>query len=228
MRVSKLTLAALLVLAPAANAQTTGVVAVGTDYIARGTSQTYSGPGAVGYVEHQFKPGFYIGGIAATVDFNDGTNLELDAVAGWRTMVGQVAVELGGIYISYHGDQATNWNMMEGHVALSRRFGPVVASTFHGISPDYFNYGGRSIWNEVGLSYAPPPVPELSISGAVAYYTIKREVDYLTWNLGATYAVLPTVLLEARYIDTDWQPIGVDYMDSIFKARLVVAVKKVF
>lgn len=215
-----------LLMATTAHAQTTGSVAVGTDYIARGTSQTYNKPGAVVYVEHQFKDGIYIGGILANIDFDDGTKAEADVVGGYRFKSGKVNLEVGGIYITYHGTQTTNWNMGEVHVAANRTFGKVTVGAYAGYSPDYFNYGGPSTYTELNASL--PVSKKLSVSGAVAYQYIKRDIDYSTWNAGATYSLTPTLSVDARYYGTDWKPVGNRYIDGIYRDRVVLTLKKVF
>lgn len=207
-------------------AQTSGSITLGTDYVARGTSQTYSKPGAVVYVEHQEDNGVYIGAIVANVDFDDGTKVEADVVGGYRFKIGDVNAEVGGIYISYHGNQTTGWNMGEVHVAANRAFGPVTLGAYAGYSPDYFNYGGPSTYTELNASV--PVAKNATISGAIAYQYIERDIDYSTWNVGTTYSVTPSISVDARYYGTDWKPIGSAYIDNIYKDRVMLSVRKVF
>lgn len=221
----KILLLAALFAAPAA-AQMSGTVSVGSDYMARGTSQTYSKPGAVLYVENQFKNGVYVGGILANVDFDDGTKVEADVVAGYRTTVAGVNLDIGGIYISYHGSQPTNWNMSEVHIAGNKTIGPVTLGAYAGYSPDYFNYGGRATYTEVNASI--PVADKLTASGAVAYQYIRKDYDYATANAGLMYSITPTLTVDARYYWTNWKNKGNRYIDDIYKDRVVVTLRKAF
>jgi hypothetical protein len=73
-----------------------------------------------------------------------------------------------------------------------------------------------------------PVSKKISVSGAVAYQYIKRDIDYSTWNVGATYSITPTLSVDARYYGTDWKPIGNRYIDGIYRDRAVLTLKKVF
>lgn len=218
-------LAAMLLSTPAL-AQTTASVTAGTDYIARGTSQTYDKPAVMVYAEHQFENGLYIGGFAANVDFDDKTKAEADILAGYRKTVGTVNLDVGAIYITYHGKQPTNWNMTEFHVAASKSFGKLNATAYVGVSPNYFNYAGKSAWNELAVTY--PLSDKLTASAAYGFQYIEKDVDYQTWNAGLSYALTKTLTVDAKYYDTDWKPVGVRYLDKIYAPRVVLSVRKAF
>jgi len=199
-------------------------VSLGTDYIARGTSQTYNKPAITIYAEHQ-EGKFYTGGFAANVDFDDGTQIEADLLGGYRTSIGKTNIDLGAIYVTYHGKQTTNWNMVEVHAAANRQFGPVNANLYVGVSPNYFNYAGRSVWTEFTGS---TPVGKSTFSAAIAYQYIEKDVSYATWNVGVSYPITKSLTLDARYYDTDWKPVGVKYLDKIYAPRAVLTLKKAF
>jgi uncharacterized protein (TIGR02001 family) len=220
-----LILASLLIASPAL-AQTTATVSAGTDYIARGASQTYDKPALTLYAEHQFKNGLYIGGFAGNIDFNDGTKVEADVLAGYRTNVRGVALDVGAIYITYHGTQTANWNMLDVHVSATKNIGKASVTGYVGVSPNYFNYGGRSVWSE--LSGTIPVGKIVSISGRVGYYYIQKDIDYVTWNAGVSVNATKSVVLDLRYVDTNWKPVGVRYLDKIYAPRVVLTVRKSF
>jgi uncharacterized protein (TIGR02001 family) len=220
-----LILAAMLLSTPAF-AQTSASITIGSDYMARGTSQTYNKPGVLVYAEHQFKSGVYVGGILANADFDDGTKAEADVVAGYRTSFGKYAVDVGGIAITYHGSQPTNWNMQEAHVSVSRAFGKVGTTAYVGWSPNYFNYGGHALWTEVSANYSP--INRVTLNAGVARQSIARDLNYRTWNVGATYTLTPTLSASVKYYDTDWKPVGSKYIDKIYAPRVAVTLTKAF
>jgi uncharacterized protein (TIGR02001 family) len=221
----KYALLAIALVSSPALAQTSASVTVGSDYVARGTSQTYNKPAITVYAEHQQNK-FYAGGFAANVDFDDGTKLEADILAGYRTSIGKTNIDVGGIYITYHGKQTTNWNMVESHVSASRAFGPVNATAYVGYSPNYFNYAGNSVWSELSLSTRVNK--RVTINGAVAYQYIQKDKSYATANVGADYALGKGFTASAKYYVTDWKRIGSPYLDGIYKSRVTFSVRKDF
>lgn len=216
-------LAALLAATPAL-ADTSATIGLGTDYVSRGTSQTIGKPAVTIYAEHSTDSGLYFGVFAANVDFDDGTKIEADPMVGYRDTVAGVNVDIGAIYVTYYGKQKTNWNMVEAHVALSKTIKDTTISTYVGVSPDYFNYAGRSVWVETTVSKSLSE--KISASGAVGFQYIQKDIDYFTWNAGVTYAVTPTLSLDARYYDSDWKKLNVEYLDKIYAPRVMLTLRK--
>ena len=225
-------------------AQTTASVTIGTDYMSRGTSQTFGDPAVTLYVEHQFKDGFYVSGFLANVDFDDdktfydGTKLEADAFVGKRGSIGKVNYDVMLAAITYYGTEklptinpSGNWNMVELKGSLSRTYGKTTITGTVGITPDYFNNYGPSIWSEASINHVFND--KLSASAAFGRQQFFRPSEaglgakysnYNTWNAGLTYNLTSSLSVDIRYWDNDTKI----YLGSIYKPRDVVTLRKAF
>lgn len=236
--------AALLVATPAMASDTFAVVSIGTDYMSRGTSQTFGDPAVTVYAEHSFDNGFYIAGFAADVDFDDdktfydGTKIEADVFGGYRGSIGKVDYDVGLGLITYMGTKplpdinpSGNWNMVEASLKLSRTFDKTTIGGTIGVTPDYFNNYGPSIWTEATVSHSfNDKISASAAFGRQQFFEPSstgfpaKLSDYNTWNVGITYNITPTLSVDARYHDNDTK---VD-LGSIYKPRGVVTLSKVF
>ena len=63
---------------------------------------------------------------------------------------------------------------------------------------------------------------KLTISGAVGQQTLDVTDDYVTWNVGATYALLDHVVIDVRYHDTDVDGV------AAYEDRIVGGLKVLF
>ena len=110
-----------------------GTVALTSDYMFRGISQTDNDPAVQGSLEYSYNTGFYnitpyLGFWGSNVDFNDGgdAHVELDTTFGFRGDLLDTGVswDLGGIYYAYPGagrldGESSNYNYWEIPVRLS-------------------------------------------------------------------------------------------------------------
>lgn len=205
-------LACAAIASPAFAGSVSATVGATTNYIARGTSQTYGQPAYQGSIDFTPKDnhGFYAGTFLSTMDFQEGTHEELDFYGGYRTTVQGWNVDASVIAITYHGDDdRPNWNMFDADLLVNRSFGKWTAGAKIGLTPDYFNAYGASAWTEGQLSYAVSD--KLSVGGSVGRQFIKDGWSYSTWNVGATYAVTPTLSVDARWSDTNRHDLDQSY-----------------
>lgn len=93
--------AALCVAGGAAQAETYAGVAVLSDYVASGMTQSDGQPVVQAYVDHQLPSGFYAAVWASTVKLGD-SRVELDLYAGYRGEVGKLRYDVG--YYRYFYD----------------------------------------------------------------------------------------------------------------------------
>ena len=75
-------------------------VAMTTDYIWRGISQTDNGPAIQGGIDYAHSSGFYLGTWASNVDFGTGddSNIEIDVYGGYGNEVGGLSYDVGIIH----------------------------------------------------------------------------------------------------------------------------------
>jgi len=197
--------AALFATAGAAQAQTPEVawnVAVTSDYVFRGFSQSDEHPALQGGVDVTFASGFYAGAWASNIDFGDDTDAEVDVYAGYRTEAAGFAVDVGVIGYLYAGAGRDNaYDYLEVKAAASRAVGPVTLGAAVYFSPDFFGADEEATYVEANASFTP--APKWTVSGAVGYQALDVSDDYTTWNAGVAYAITDKIILDGRYHGAD-------------------------
>lgn len=194
-----------------------GVAGV-SDYVFRGLSQSKSDPAIQGYAELQAY-GFYAGVWASSVNFNQvgfsDPSSEVDFYAGYRTTLGPVSLDVGGLYYWYPGElrgirETDYWEIF---AKPGVTFMDVVSLTGNVYwTSDYGNTGSNatylSIIPKVSIPVESMPDVGFYVSGELGKQWLGKTIfntnppDYLTWNIGAgvTYKAMT---LDVRYSDTD-------------------------
>lgn len=216
--------AGLTSLAAPASAQTEVDVAfnvgVVSDYVFRGASQTDEEPALQGGVDIT-AGSFYAGVWGSNVDFFDDTDAEIDFYGGFRGEAGGFALDAGVIFYAYVNEpNFADYNYTEFKLAASRAIGPASIGAAVYYSPDFFGIDERATYYELNGGFAP--VEKLTISGAVGQQTLDVTDDYVTWNVGATYALLDHVVIDVRYHDTDVDGV------AAYEDRIVGGLKVLF
>ncbi len=115
-----------------------GNVALTSDYVFRGVSQTQENPAISAGVDLT-KNGFYAGGWASNIDFGDDTDAEGDLYAGYRPEVAGYALDFGVIGYLYAGQpDGADYDYVELKAAASRAVGPATLGAAVYYSPDFF------------------------------------------------------------------------------------------
>lgn len=179
-----------------------GTVALTTDYMFRGVSQTSGNPAVQGSFDYT-NGIFYAGVWGSNVDFGADETLETDAYIGVKPTLGPVSLDLGVVGYFYPGstDLAGEYDYYEGKIAAS--VAPVESLTVGGAlyySPEFFAETGEATYVEVNGAYAFTEA--FSISGAYGVQDIDATGEYDTWNLGAAF-LTHGFKLDLRYHDTD-------------------------
>lgn len=216
--------AGLASLAAPASAQTEVDVAfnvgVVSDYVFRGASQTDEEPALQGGVDIT-AGSFYAGVWGSNVDFFDDTDAEIDFYGGFRGEAGGFALDAGVIFYAYVNEpNFADYNYTEFKLAASRAIGPASIGAAVYYSPDFFGIDESATYYELNGGFAP--VEKLTISGAVGQQTLDVTDDYVTWNVGATYALLDHVVIDVRYHDTDVDGV------AAYEDRIVGGLKVLF
>ncbi len=184
-----------------------------SDYVFRGLSQTNGGAAVQGGVDYA-NGLFYAGTWASNVDKSFGPKgYELDLYAGIKPTYEKFAFDLGVISYQYG---TKGYNTTEFKVAVSH---PIAKGTFGAALYSNIDYGS-TFYYELNGSY--PLSDKLSLSGAVGEQDL-LGAKYSTANLGLTYAITPTLSLDARLSDTnipEWFKPG--------KPRAAVSLKAAF
>jgi len=209
--------------ASTASAQSVDVaynLALTSDYIYRGASQTDEKPAVSGGIDVS-AGSFYVGTWASNVKFGDGTDAEIDLYGGYRTEAAGYALDLGVVGYFYVGEPSgSDYEFVEFKAAASRAIGPATVGAAVFYSPDFYGIDDEATYLEVNASYSP--ADKWSVSGAVGQQWLDVNDDYLNWNLGVGYALSPVLSVDVRYHDTD-----VDGSD-LYGSRVVASLKTVF
>jgi len=200
----------------------TGNVAVTSDYVFRGVSQTRENPAISAGVDATFGD-FYAGGWASNVDFGDDTDAEVDVYGGWRSELSGWAVDLGGVAYLYTGQpDGADYDYVELKAAASRAVGPATLGVAAYWSPDFFGASeNEATYLEANAAFAP--ADRWTVSGAVGRQWVSSDLDYTTWNAGVAFALTDHLALDVRYHDTDQHDFGDGY-----GARAVASLKATF
>lgn len=192
-------------------------VAITSDYVFRGVSQTEEGPAIQGGFDVSYKM-FYAGVWASNLDFggdgngNDVANIEIDVYAGIKRKWRNTEFDLGVIYYAYPGaeDAGQEFDYVELKFASSTELTDRI--TFNSAtywSPDYTGETGDVITSEwqivVALGEYRRLKPSFSaLIGYVDFLDDPNEGDsYAYWNAGVEVALDDKFSLDLRYWDTD-------------------------
>ena len=226
-------------------------VALSTDYIFRGISQTNNDPAISGGFDYSFGGGFYVGAWASNVDF--GSNLEtVENAAGETVLIGEtssasteidlyagyvfelaenVELDLGYIYYTYPGD-SSSLNYSE--FAASISFSDLAFGLTY--SPDYFGSDEDAIIFDVDYSvgiaknlsldlHAGYTTTDLDETGASILIGDTDLDDYVEWSVGLSTAAVG-VDFSLTYHDTDIDSSVADVNDA--EDRVVFSIGKSF
>ena len=177
-------------------------VALSTNYMYRGGSQTDNGPAISGGFDYGHASGFYLGTWASNVDFSGqlgatSTNIEIDIYGGVAGEFSNgISWDLGGLYYWYPGtddfDETNNIggnpDFFEVYGSLGYTFGgdlePSVG-VFMAYTPDYFGEIGDGFYvaGDFGIS-----LPHgFSLAAQIGHQDLEESnggVDYSHYSIG--------------------------------------------
>lgn len=215
-----------------------GGVAVVSDYVFRGVSQTDENPaiqGSIGW-STDFNAGelplnLALGVWGSNVDFNDGdeATIEIDYSAALSTELAGFGVGVNYVYFSYPGaNEDLNYDYQEFGLTLEKDFEVVALSAGAYWSPDFFGSVGDAVYYSLG---AEVPLPfEFSLAGHVGTQRFDRSGldDYVDWSIGLTRPVMG-IDLSLTYYDTDVGNGGFCGASSdLCDSRVVFGISKTF
>ena len=195
-------------------------VALTSDYVFRGISQTDEEIALQAGADLVYSS-LYAGVWGSNVDFGDDTEAEFDLYAGVRPEVAGFSLDFGVIYYGYLGQpDDANWDFFEAKAAVSRGVGPATVGAALFYSPEFTGETGEALYAEVNGSVAVHP--RVTLTGAVGNQDVDLAGDYTTWNLGAVLAATDVFSVDLRYWDTDLEDL------DIAEERIVLTLKAAF
>lgn len=192
--------------APAALAEGefSGNVALTSDYVYRGITQTDGAPMVSGGFDWA-SDDFYVGVWASGVDFGDGTSTEIDYYAGWTPTVGAFGLDLGVIYYSYPDAPDTpEQAFVELYAGASTTVGVVDLGASIAFSPEFYGETGEALY--YAASAGVPVGENFGLDVSVGYSDGSEDdgfTDYTDYSIGLTTSLTDIVDIDLRYIDTD-------------------------
>ena len=180
-------------------------LAVTSDYVFRGYTQTGEDPAVQGGVDWADSSGWYVGAWASNIDFGPGddASVEVDLYGGYSWETNDVSFDVGVLYYAYPGaDSDSGYDFIEAYAGLGYDIDPISVSWAVSYTPDNFGETGAGWYLNGGLSSGLSDA--LSVDANVGYSMVTNEFgpDYLDWNVGLSYS-FSRLALDLRYHDTD-------------------------
>jgi len=182
-------------------------VALTTDYVFRGVSQTGRGIAIQGGFDVS-DSWLYAGTWASNVDFGaaaPGANLELDLYGGIKPVIGSTTFDFGAVYYKYPNATSSDhldYYELYGGVSEDFHFAQLAAKIYY--TPDNTLATGEALYYQGNA--AVPVTKEVQVNGHVGHYAFTRNdlagPDYTDWTIGLQYTWGP-VVIGGTYGDTD-------------------------
>jgi uncharacterized protein (TIGR02001 family) len=170
--------------------ETSANVALTTDYVWRGVSQTDNGPAIQGGFDLAHSSGVYAGIWGSNVEFGDDANIELDYYGGYATEFGNgLGLDVGIIYYDYPSESDLDFEEL--YVGLG--YGIVSGK----ISYDFDNDNG---YYEAGADFELPAGFGLGLH--VGYFDFDEGDSATDWKIGVSKSI-GGFDMELAYTDTD-------------------------
>lgn len=168
-----------------------GSVALTSDYIFRGISQTANDPAVQAGLTWAAGNGFYAGLWGSNVDFvaGDKADVEVDVTLGYAGEVEGLTYDIGVLYYAYPGARSgTSYDYWEGALKLGHSFGDVSWSAGFYYTPDNFAGTDDGVYLTTGLKYAFGDGFALDANIGRSEINPAAGADYFDWNVGLTYS----------------------------------------
>jgi len=197
-------------------------VALSTDYVFRGVSQTNEDPAISGGFDYSFDNGFSLGTWASNVDFGDDASAEIDLYAGYGFEVSDgTSVDLTYVYYVYPGEtDALNYSEFQASVSFNDLSLGLV------YSPDYFGSDDSAI--VLNADYSIGLSDNLGLDLHVGYSDADSD-DFFA--LGESSYIDYSAALTTSAAGVDWALTyyGTDLDDiDIADDRIVLSISKSF
>lgn len=192
-----------------------GSVALTSNYVDRGLTNTSNDPAIQGSLDYAVPTGVgntkgYVGFWSSNVDLEgerDTANLEIDAFFGLRGELGDIGWDVGGTYLYYPGTRgADNFNYWEIPLVLTyqatERLGFDLTNLFawrNQFNTGLANYTTGNVYYEI-----PMPYVGLQLFAGVGYQYIEDDYNGVDWRAGATVSV-KGVDFAVAYTDTNYR-----------------------
>ncbi len=199
---------------------------VSSDNRSKDVSKSGGDPSAWALAEYTSADGaFYFGPAAETVKSN-GSELEVSLVAGWRPQVWGFDLDLSAehkwLVDADRTDDAGAWEFT---ADVIRSIGPVEGVLRVQHTPNGVGSTQAWTWYEARASWDQSP--RLNWSAGIGQREQEVGVDYVGWDVGATWRMTDRLELDARWHDTDADGVPPTPLES-YEGRFVVGLATYF
>ncbi len=178
-------------------------VALTTDYVFRGISQSNEEAAIQGGMDYAHESGLYLGVWGSSVDLPD-AQTELDFYAGINGSIDKLVWDVGALYYYYPGNDS-EYDFWEAAFALGYDFDIFSVSLGLNYSPEFYADTGDAWYY---AAYLDVPLPyDFSLAAHIGRQTIDDNTtfgspDYTDWAIGLGYS-WEGFDLGLTYTDTD-------------------------
>jgi uncharacterized protein (TIGR02001 family) len=161
-------------------------VALTTNYMFRGVTQTENGPAIQGGFDYSYTPynlNLGIWGSNVSSDGFAGANMETDFLASWTPSYDKLGVDLGYVRYQYFGTNYDDNNTNEFHLGLSYDLTYLTPSFTVNYSDDWFGLDGAWYYD---LSVEVPLPYDFTLSGHYGWNRFKGiyDLNYEDYSVG--------------------------------------------
>ena len=206
-----LPLALVLAATGAADAAVTSNVALTSDYVFRGVSQTNREPAIQGGFDVTTEGGAYFGTWGSSISWLSdyggiSSNVEIDAYGGYRGSFSEtVGYDIGAIYYWYPGSFPSGFNSADTAEIYFGVTAGIFGLKYSYAVTDLFGYadsdGSGYLDGAVNWSFADTWT--LNLHAGKQWIESNEDFEYVDWKVGVTKAWANGFSLAAAYIDTD-------------------------
>jgi uncharacterized protein (TIGR02001 family) len=170
--------------APASPHSFTGNVALTTNYLFRGISQTGNGPAIQGGFNYSYTPlslnaGIWGSNVDSAPGGYSGANMETDFLASWTPTYDKLGVDLGYVRYEYFNTTFINNNTNEFHLGLSYDLTYVKPKFTANYSDDW--YGDGESWY-YDLTAAVPLPYDFTLTGHYGWSHFTGDLNYVNYE----------------------------------------------
>jgi uncharacterized protein (TIGR02001 family) len=169
-----------------------GNVAMTTDYVFRGFTQSDGDAAIQGGFDVNHSSGFFAGIWASNIESDpaapinyDGSSMELDTYLGWTGNVAGPEMTLKALRYNYPGTNTDANNTNEYSLYLSHDFGPAAVSGGLNYSDDYYGAGDTIYW-DLGVDVPVGPVSLGLHYGSTDVDDDTLNADYQDYKVGVS------------------------------------------
>jgi uncharacterized protein (TIGR02001 family) len=180
--------------------ETSANVALSSEYVWRGVTQTNNDPAISGGFDIGHESGFYAGTWASNIDNEEGS-IEVDYYAGFAGEFGDsgVSYDVGGLYYDFPG--ITEFDYFEVYTFIGYSFLSAGVSYSLDLFDADWEGAEDNVYYQLDAGY---DVGSISLAAGIGHFDFDSDAvdDYTNWYIGAS-TELAGLGLDLTYHDTD-------------------------